>query len=274
MNEPVQPHILHPEANSFPEDDVLDLGAFSVNLPNVNMLREQKIVGFDRRDVRSQSFKLLRTQLSKNMAKRKANLIGVTSVAPNAGKSFVALNLAAALAQTSERPVFLVDFDLRKGSLAGLLGIEIEHGVSDYLDGTIDDPSAIGLRVSETRLAVFPTRPIDDGSAELLASSRAQNLVSLLRNSAEGSPVLFDLPPVYASDDTMLASEQLDGFVMIVESGVNSKRQVQDAIAMLAPVPCIGVVLNKYQGTLLDHYGYGYNYAYRYARDDAEPAGS
>jgi protein-tyrosine kinase len=53
----------------------------------------------------------------------------------------------------------------------------------------------------------------------------------------------------------------MDGYVLIIDSGVTTRRQVQDTMVMLEPTPCIGTVLNRYRGGLTDSYGYGYGYS-------------
>ena len=41
-------------------------------------------------------------------------------------------------------------------------------------------------------------------------------------------------------------------------SGKTTRRQIEDVTAMLDPVPCVGSILNRYQGGFGDAYGYGY----------------
>ena len=73
-----------------------------------------KLVGFESKDARSRPFNLLRAQLIKKLAETGGHLIGITSPAPNAGKSFVASNLAASMSQLSNRRTVLIDLDLRR----------------------------------------------------------------------------------------------------------------------------------------------------------------
>jgi Mrp family chromosome partitioning ATPase len=218
-------------------------------------------VGFEGRDIRSRPFKLLRTQLTKLLAWRQARLIGITSAAPAAGKSFLSLNLAASLAQVSEHPVYLVDLDLRRASLAEQLGLTVETGIDAFLRGEASRLEDLGRRLEGSPLIVFPTNRVNSGSEEHVAGPHFARLIQLLREDAGDSIVLFDLPPVFASDDAMICIEALDGYVMIVDSGKTSRRQLTEAIEMLRPSPFLGSVLNRYKGGLLDSYGY-YSHAY------------
>src|SRR3546814_2174061 len=81
-------------------------------------------------------------------------------------------------------------------------------------------------------------------------------MIEALRERSEAATILFDLPPAFASDDAMIILEQLDGYVLVVDSGKTTRRHVQDVLGMLQPTPCIGSILNRYRGGLGDSYGY------------------
>jgi len=240
-----------------PLPPVLDLE----RLPTVELdrahLANHKIVGSNSRDSRSRAFSLLRTRLVNILEGHSPRLVGLTSATPAAGKSFISTNLAMSLAKVSEGPVILVDLDLRRGSVAAELGLDVSRGgVSDYLQGnaTLQD---IAVRVAELPLTVLPTQVVIHDSAELLVGDRFIGLVSALRRQAANAVVLFDLPPVFANDDAMLSIGQLDGYILIVDSTETSKAHVQEAMAMLAPGQCLGTVLNRYTGRMFEKYGYG-----------------
>lgn len=230
--------------------------------PDPTTLDRHAVVGFDSRDSRARPFNLLRTQVAKRIAARKASIVGITSATPNAGKSFLSLNLAAALSRVAEQTVYLVDLDLRRGSVAEELGMKPEIGVSDFLDGSTDDLGSLGWRVGESGLAVFPTRAMAGHSAELLSGDRFALLVETFRKIAGNAIILCDMPPAFANDDTMIAMQKLDGYIMVVDSGHTTRRQVQDTMEMLQPAPCLGAVLNRYNGGIMETYGYGYGYGY------------
>lgn len=218
------------------------------------------LAGFSRSDARARVFSLLRTQLMKRMTRDGARLVGITSATPHAGKSFLSLNLAGGLARVAEGPVHLFDFDFRRPAMARALDIEAEPGIADYLEGRVDDLSAIGRRIEGSSLAIYPTRESEDNSAELLARERFARLAALMRESPADAIVLCDLPPVLAGDDAMLTVARLDAYVMVVDTGITNERQVTEAMRLLNPAPCLGTVLNRYTGGFAS--GYGYNYGY------------
>ena len=220
----------------------------SLSLPRAHLDR-QLVVGFESRDGRSRPFNLLRTQLAKIMERDGLRAIGITSATPGAGKTFTSVNLAAALSRSENKPVLLCDLDLRRGSMITMLGAEFDHGLDDYLEGNVDDAGTLALRVNDSNLVVIPTRASGSGSSELLAGERP-----LSGRRA--------LPPLFANDDAMLCMEHLDGYPLVVDHGQSTAKQVEETIALLQPAPCVGTVLNRYQGGFADPYGYGYGDTY------------
>jgi Mrp family chromosome partitioning ATPase len=245
-------------AKSITNRRALDLGSLPAFVPDAAVLSEQLIVGLDSRDSRSRAFNLLRTTLAKRMKEKGHRLIGITSATPSAGKSFLSLNLAASLSRVSEDDVILVDLDLRRASLADGVGMQVKRGVGEFLTGEVADLALIGSRVHDTQLVLFPTKAIAKNTAELISGPIFEKFISDLRQDTGNSIILFDLPPAFANDDAMLILGQLDAYVMVIDSGKTNAKQVQDVLAMLDPVPCIGTVLNRYNGGFADNYGYGY----------------
>jgi protein-tyrosine kinase len=225
---------------------------------------EVGLVGLNGRDIRSRAFNLLRTRLLKVVNSEKPALVGLTSPSPGDGKSFVSLNLAASLARLSQLPVYLVDLDLRRASLAEQLSIEVDHGIEEYLSGEVSHLNDIGLKLKDHPLVVFPSKIPETSSAEFFTGEGYAKLIHEFRSLTAPSVILFDLPPVFANDDAMLAIEKLDGYILVVRSGLTTRRQVIEASEMLKPSPCIGTILNRFKGSLLDPYGYGSGYYHRY----------
>lgn len=255
------------------DQKLLTLTSLANFTPPLTAIKKHRIVGFDNRDARARPFNLLRTSFAKKLKEEGHRLIGVTSATPAAGKSFLSMNLASSLARVTEEPVFLVDLDIRRASLANEIGLVAERGIESYLEGDIGDLSDVGHRIEGTKLGVFPTVRRTRNTAELLAGERFAQMVDTLRNRSEASIVLFDLPPAFANDDAMISLAKLDGFVLIVDSGKTTRRHVQDVMSMLYPTPCIGSILNRYRGGLGDSYGYGYggpNYGKYYDRADPD----
>jgi protein-tyrosine kinase len=228
-------------------------------------LRESGIYGFDSKDIRSRPFTLLRAQVLRIAKARGWRIIGVTSPTPRVGKSFVASNLAAALARSPDLHTYLFDFDLRRSTISKNFKLKGELGISHYLDGTLDDLGKVARTIPNEQLTIFPSYPNASASDELVASARMDSLITAMRQLPENSFCLCDLPPVFANDDAVVISQKVDAYLMIVEDGMTTRKQVRDSFRLLSPAPCIGTVLNRYAAGLgSDDYGYGYGQAKRY----------
>ena len=84
-------------------------------------------------------------------------------------------------------------------------------------------------------------------------------LVKAMRALDDRYLCLCDLPPAFANDDAAIVLQQLDAYLLVVEEGKTTARQVRDAIEVLRPAPCMGTVLNRYRTSLgTDDYGFGY----------------
>lgn len=262
---------------NFPQNsstDKLNNAASSTSpLPGIGMVQQldqpvlnAKLVAADATDFRSRPFNLLRSQLIKILAQDGGRLIGITSVAPGAGKSFVTSNLAMSIGQLSNKRVILVDLDLRRASIADLFGIEVKPGIADYLSGQPVALADIGRQIGESNVVVYPAFPQDLSSVEFLVGERFDALIDSARALPQDSIVLFDLPPVFANDDAILVANKLDGMLMVVEQGVTTKKQLQSAIQLLQPTPILGSVFNRSDGGFGDPYGYRGKYDKYYKR--------
>ena len=89
------------------------------------------------------SFKMLRTQVMQRMKSRGWNTLAVLSAAPDEGKTFVATNLAIAIAADPDSTALLVDLDLRAPRLHRRFGFEPDVGVENCLRGEAELSSAL-----------------------------------------------------------------------------------------------------------------------------------
>ena len=226
-------------------------------------LAEQNVVGFRNSDTRARPFKLLRSQILKQVQESGVKLIGVTSAAPAVGKTFVAVNLAAALSRLGDVDVYLVDLDLHRPAVAGRFSLPDEAGVHDLLAGAVPDMLPVARRINDERLVVVPGFRRDVATGELLTSNNGERLFRALRTLPDNAIVIVDMPPIFADDDAVIIGQRIDGYVLVVEDAKTTRKQVQDTIRLLSPTPLLGSVLNRYRSQLFsDEYGYGFGYGY------------
>jgi protein-tyrosine kinase len=232
------------------------------------LARSRGIYGFDSLDPRSRPFNMIRAKLLELRAERGWRLFGIVSATPNVGKSFIAANVAASLSRDPRVQTTAVDLDLRRASLTNLMGVEPKISIRAYLEGQADANAPTAYELEGERLLILPTTAGPIRSAELLAGGRAQALLRGMRIAGDNSLFIVDLPPVFANDDAATTMARLDAYIIVVEEGKTSQREVKDVAALLGTARLAGVILNKYRGGLVSE-GYGFDsyYAAGYGAD-------
>ena len=190
-------------------------------------------------------------------------MIGVTGLSPGDGKTLTAINLAITLAQNVNTWVFLVDLDLRRSQVARALGLSSqgsEAGLSDYLHGDASVEDIIYSPGIE-RLAVIPNFQQIPDSSEMLTTPRMTELLQALERETPRRIIIFDLPPLLASDDVIAFAPQVDSMLLVVAEGATGRAALESAKETLSDMNLLGVVLNKSAETTdTDYYAYGAGY--------------
>ena len=199
------------------------------------------------------AYKMLRTQVVQRLRHHGWYSIGVTAPRAGQGKTLTAINLALSLARNPDQYVFLVDFDLRRHSIAGYLGLEGNGGLLEVLEGA---PLIEGLlQYGDQRLFLLLNSLRVEHSAETLAGDEVTRLVEELRDL--GGIVIYDLPPLLSADDYLAFSGLVDCTLLVASEGETQRADLLRAREMLAGTNLLGVVLNKSrEWTTLDAYYY------------------
>ncbi len=207
----------------------------------------------------AETFRTLRTNLEFASVDKPLKTILITSPGSSEGKTTIATNLAAVMAQANKR-VILLEGDLRRPRVHRALGMSNQIGLSDVFRGQMDIRDV--ARYSKVKdLAVITSGRLPPNPAELLGSARMVHILSRLVESA--SVVIIDSPPFVVTDATVLAAK-VDGVLLVIQPG---KTHAEAAKAMLAQLQradahVVGVVLNRVPRKNANYYGY-----YRYDND-------
>jgi len=234
--------------------------------------RQQLVHGFNSRNASSRSFNLIRSKLVALQRERGWRMLGVVSATPNVGKSFVSANLAAALSRDPRFQTYLMDLDLRRGTIKDIFGIQTDTSIVEYLERQDSTDMLRGFMPQGQELIIIPSIAGEVHSAELLAGDRATGLFRAMRSSDERNFFICDLPPVFANDDAAIIMESLDGYVIVAQDGKSTQREITATVDMLGHERLAGVVLNKYRGGLVSE-GYGIEERYAseyYASEESE----
>jgi len=208
-------------------------------------LNARRVVLPDEESVAADAYRMLRTQLLQRVRQRGARVIGIASPADGDGKTLTAVNLALALAAEPNQTVLLVDMDLRRPSIAPLLGIPEARGVDAVLCGESSVDEALWRPEGRDRLVVLPSAPLDGSTSETLAGERTRSLLLELRNRYADRLILLDLPPVLLTDDVLTLAPQLDGVLLVISELRTRREDLARAQQLLAGVPQFGTVLNR-----------------------------
>lgn len=207
-------------------------------------LEANRIVTFDSEDPDSVAFDILRTQVLKAMEENNWRTIAITSPTPECGKTVVSLNLALSIAKQTEKTALVVDFDFRKPRIASYLGLPKGGDLFDYLEGNAELKDIL-INPGIPRFVVLPNTVPIRNAAETLTSRPIKSLVSDLRERYESRIILFDLPPLMASDDAIAFLPQVDCVLLIVASDETTPAEIKESRRQLQSTNLLGVVLNK-----------------------------
>ncbi len=209
------------------------------------LLRERRVILPDDTDPAAHAYRMLRTQILRQARTQKLRMIGVVSSVDGEGKTLTAVNLAVSVAAEPNQTVLLVDLDLRRPSMAALLGLTVEAGLDSWLEGSSPDVASLFVRVAGLeRLRVLPTVHPVSGSSEALAGARTQELLTELKTRYTDRLVIVDLPPALLSDDVLTIAPLLDGVLFVVSEGHTRREDVTRVKELLAGVRLLGTVLN------------------------------
>jgi polysaccharide biosynthesis transport protein len=222
-----------------------------------------------------ESFRALRSNLTYLSAPDGSPVrsVLVTSAAPDEGKTTVSVGLAAAAAQVGQN-VLLLEVDLRRPSLAAMLGIAQAPGLSEYLAETAEPRSVVqavpvaplvaGGQApsvqSGARFACITAGALRSDGARLLSSERLATAITELREAYD--LVVLDGSPLLAAADSMDLIRHADTVLVCARLQSTKRDQVRalrSVIDNLGPVQ-IGAVATGLSRKGPDAYEYYYGY--------------
>ncbi len=222
--------------------------------PDRRLLKKNRIIPEGGRQ--SAAFDVLRTRVLQQCRAHGWRRVGLTSPGPGCGKSLVSLNLGYSLARQRDQRVLLAEVDLRRPSLARTLGLHDRVSVVRILDGTAPF-EAEARRLTPNFAAAVNAGPARN-AAELLQAASAEPALAAAEARFAPTVVLFDLPPLLVSDDTLGFLARLDAVLIVAaadETTVDEVDLCEREVA--ANTNVMGVVLNKCRHA---ERGYGYSY--------------
>ena len=206
---------------------------------------------------------MIQTNLKFLAVKRQPKVILITSSVPGEGKSTVAANLAAAMAQLGKK-VLLIDGDLRKASQHHLWQLNNKAGIKDII--THKTPLANVVSRPMKQLDLLTSGTIAPNPLALLDSSEMSELVAAARKEYE--LVIIDAPPLAVTADVLTLSKLADGIVFVSRPGIVENESAQLAQETIANAnltsKVLGMVINGVRPKEFDRYSYHAKYSKNY----------
>jgi Mrp family chromosome partitioning ATPase len=200
-------------------------------------------------------FDVLRTRLLQALETNGWTRVAVTSPRGGCGKSFVAANLALALARKPSCRSVLLDLELRRPALARMFGIEEAGSMAAFLSGA--RPLEQHLVRLGRNLALGLGDPPAADAGTLLHEPCTADTLAALADRLKPDVVLCDLPPVLAGDDTIGFLPQVDGVLLVTDGRSTLPEEVRACERLFeGRVPLLGVVLNRADPTANDRHGH------------------
>jgi protein-tyrosine kinase len=209
--------------------------------------RENRILSAMEHSEYADAFKILSTQVMQRMGEHQWSSLAITSVGEDEGKTTTAINLGISIAREIEYTVLLVDVNLRKPELHEYFGITPEFGLTDYLlhNNEIDLADILIRPGDIDHFVILPGGSPIMNSAEMLGSPKMCSLVEELKERYPKRIIIFDLPPVLNTADSLSFVPCVDCALIVVEDDTTKEVDLKHAVELLSVTNVLGTVLNK-----------------------------
>ena len=218
------------------------------------------VVSFPRSPA-AEAFRSLRTNLDYIAVDKPLKSILISSSGASEGKTTVAANLAAIIAQSGKR-VVLLDADLRRPRLHHEFGLINRVGLSDiFLEKT---PLKNAIQVwDDPYLSVITSGGIPPNPAELLASEKMRKILDELESMFDF--VVVDSTPTIVTDSQLIAA-RVGGVLLVLSPGATPAEAARTTVEQYRRVGArlLGIVMNNVQDNQSYYNGYApySNYTY------------
>lgn len=202
-----------------------------------------------------ESYKALRTNLFLSLPQGKCHKIIISSSILGEGKSTTTANLATSLAQTDKK-VLLIDADLRKPSIYGIMGFSNTPGFTNVLTGLSTLEEAIN-KTSFPNLDVLCAGISVPNPGEILAWESTAKFIQSLEENYDY--ILFDSPPINVVADALPLITMSDGVVLVVRQNYSSYPEIDSVKQSIEFIggKILGFVLNGIEDDVISKRKYG-----------------
>ncbi len=248
---------LRPVLPTSPEGIAAAWAAIEEIRPDPKLMERNRLASFSG-GVSAVGFDLLRTRILQKMRANNWRRLAITSPGSDSGKTTTCLNLAFSLGRQSDLRSIVIEADMRKPSMAGMLGLIQRHMFAAVLERASKAENHM-VRYG-ANLAFGTNRGPASNPAELLHSVHIGEVLSEIESRFAPDLMIFDMPPMRAGGDTIGFMGQVDCVLLVAAAGSTTVSQVDICEQELAAqTNVLGVVLNKCR-YLEKEQGHDYDY--------------
>ncbi|WP_132054577.1 GumC family protein [Pseudocnuella soli] len=177
-----------------------------------SLKKEPFVVTSSNRSAVSESFRMLRSNLSSYLKDNTDKVLLISSLDSGEGKSFISTNLAFTYALAKKKTI-LINLDMRvPSSVYRELGTH-RHGISEFLSNNIPLKDII-MKTDNEYLDIIGTGTLPDNPAELLMDNKLEFLLEYLK--AQYDYILIDTPPLGLVADPLIISRFANAMMIVV----------------------------------------------------------
>ena len=211
----------------------------------------------------SEAIRSIRTALRYSDVDNPPKVVLITSSLAGEGKTVFAGSLARSVARSGGKSL-LVDCDLRRPSVAKLLGVDGEPGMLDMFAENSNVDAIIRVD-EESGMHYIPSKGGTANPQDLLSSQQMRAFLDRMRTRYD--LIVLDAPPVLAVSDPIILSHFVDTTIYLVRWETTPRPIVTGAMKLLRSNggEVAGVVLSRVNARKHATYGYGDN-GYYYGR--------
>jgi capsular exopolysaccharide synthesis family protein len=198
----------------------------------------------------NEQLRFLIHRLERLRRSRPLRTLVVSSAISGEGKTVLAVNLALAIAQASQK-VLLIDGDMRRPGVSKLFGLEMNRGLADCLTARAEFADCARC-ADPAGLFLIPAGVPSANPLDLLQHETLSNFLRMISTPFDW--VIIDSPPLTPFADAHCLGSCADGVLMVARSGLTPQAGFRRAMQSISDLYVAGIVLNEHTDAEHDSY--------------------
>jgi len=165
--------------------------------------------------------------------------IGITSANQSEGKTTAACNFAISLSLGSKRRTVLVDMNLSKPKLHDVFKTPVSPGIVEALSGE-------EIYVTPSNIENLFILPVGDVTGKKIGLAHVSAFKDVMQSLLKEYELLIvDLPSLDTKEFPTVFCNQLNGLLVVVETGKTRRRDVERVFRKVHSDQILGFIMNK-----------------------------